>query len=368
MRARIKALRLEWIEFLDLKWGERPGSPQSMFVTARFRLTKVVKTNAGRRKGTQPMYHQFSESSPSHLRLMAQLGYDAQEQMGKSQAHASLLHSTLGNSGNTHAASHAPANPQRVIQRSAVSDIDREAERKYGERMTALQRQRAKRGDSRQEAEQLRRMSEARTNGGINDEDDEEIGADGVPVTRGKKRAKGSFERLKKSLAAKATDSVETLMKSLRTIYGPRTSMAKAAGIEHGESFEERYGIGGAHVSHAVGPRTARPAASTASLAKSIETVRERFDKILGVTPMQNLNKKVVATSEKLAKSLPIGPVRGLRMAAPQYSAEHVEGAAQMALAHGAIDAQSAQVIANSLALGGVGAVPSALMAKLRGE
>jgi hypothetical protein len=45
-----------------------------------------------------------------------------------------------------------------------------------------------------------------------------------------------------------------------------------------------------------------------------------------------------------------------------------VEAAAGAALAHGAIDAQSAQVIANSLALGGVGAVPSALMAKLRGE
>jgi hypothetical protein len=78
--------------------------------------------------------------------------------------------------------------------------------------------------------------------------------------------------------------------------------------------------------------------------------------------------KRVVGAHETLAKSLPAGPVRGLRMAAPQYSAEHVEYAAQAALAHGAIDAQSAQVIANSLALGGVGAVPSALMAKLRGE
>jgi len=67
-------------------------------------------------------------------------------------------------------------------------------------------------------------------------------------------------------------------------------------------------------------------------------------------------------TYQQLAKSL------GLRMAAPRYTVPQVEAAAGAALAHGDIDAQSAQVIANSLALGGVGAVPSALMAKLRGE
>jgi hypothetical protein len=78
--------------------------------------------------------------------------------------------------------------------------------------------------------------------------------------------------------------------------------------------------------------------------------------------------KRIVGAHETLAKSLPTGPVRGLRMAAPQYTTPQVEAAAGAALAHGAIDAQSAQVIANSLALGGVGAVPSALMAKLRGE
>jgi hypothetical protein len=39
-----------------------------------------------------------------------------------------------------------------------------------------------------------------------------------------------------------------------------------------------------------------------------------------------------------------------------------------VALAHGAIDAQSAQVIASSLALGGVGAVPRELMRALEGQ
>ena len=77
---------------------------------------------------------------------------------------------------------------------------------------------------------------------------------------------------------------------------------------------------------------------------------------------------RIVGAYETLAKSIPNGPVRGLRMAAPQYTTPQVEAAAGAALSHGAIDAQSAQVIANSLVLGGVGAVPSALMATLRGE
>ncbi|MGF6880376.1 hypothetical protein [Paraburkholderia sp. MM5477-R1] len=315
-------------------------------------MTKLVKTNAGRRKGTQPMYHQFSESSPSHLRLMAQLGNDVQEQMGKSQTHASLLHSTLRNAGNTHASSHAPANPQRVIQRSAVSDIDREAERKYGERMRALQRQRANRGDSRQDAEQLHRMSKARANGGVVSEEDDEEMVDGAPVSPcslSKSMHVGAFSRLRAGLH----------------------SFMKAQSSDHTDDFATRYGMPTAHVAHVAEPvhvqRSAVAKPTIAALTKSIEATRQRVEKTLGISPMRRVAKEI-ATTAPLAKSLPTGPVRGLRMAAPQYSAEHVEGAAQMALAHGAIDAQSAQMIANSLALGGVGAVPSALMAKLRGE
>lgn len=291
------------------------------------------------------MYHQFSESSPSHLRLMAQLGYDVQEQMGKSQAHASLLHSTLRPAGNAHASSHAPANPLRVIQRSAVSDIDREAERKYGERMTSLQRQRAERGDSRQEAELLHRISEARANGGVVSEEDDEEMVDGAPVSPcslSKSMHVGAFSRLRAGLH----------------------SFMKVQSSDHTDDFDTRYGMPAAHVaSHAA---VAKP--TIAALSKSIETARQRVEKTLGVSPVKHINKKI-ATVSALAKSITgSGAVRGLRMAAPQYSVEHVEGAAQAALAHGAIDAQSAQVIANSLALGGVGAVPSALMAKLRGE
>ncbi|MGF6994652.1 hypothetical protein [Paraburkholderia sp. GAS32] len=298
------------------------------------------------------MYQQFSESSPSHLRLMAQLGYAVQEQMGKSQAHASLLHSTLRTAGNTHAASHAPANPQRVIQRSAVSDIDREAERKYGERMTALQRQRAKRGTGRQDAEQLRRMSEARTNGGINDEDDEEM-IDGVPVSPcslSKSLHAGAFSRLRLGLH----------------------SFMKAQSSDHTDDFATRYGMPTAHVAHVAG-RSAVAKPTIAALSKSIETARQRVQTTLGVSPMRNLNQKMQSIArklgnEQLAKSISGGNMGGLRSAMPRYTTPQVEAAAGAALAHGAIDAQSAQVIANSLALGGVGAVPRELMAKLRGE
>lgn len=303
------------------------------------------------------------EATATHQALMQNLGTP----LLKSQAHANLLHSTLRQSSNDHTHAKAPTNVHSFIARSVKSDIDREAARKYGERMTALQRQRAKRGDSRQEAAQLRSMSDARANGGIEEEDGEEIGADGLPVKRGTKGAKGSFERLKKTLAATATDSFETLMKSLQTMYRPRASMAKAVGIEHGQSFEERYGIASAHVAQAVEVRAAVAKPPIESLSKSIKQVRERVDTALGITRMQRLNKTISTASAKLAKSLPTG-VRGLRSAAPQYTVPQVEAAAGAALSHGAINAQSAQVIANSLALGGVGAVPRELMAKLRGE
>ncbi|MFM0060985.1 hypothetical protein PQR64_35765 [Paraburkholderia phytofirmans] len=264
--------------------------------------------------------------------------------LAKSQAHASLLHSTLRTAGNTHAASHAPANPQRVIQRSAVSDIDREAERKYGERMTALQRQRAKRGTDRQEAEQLRRMSEARTNGGISDEDL----IDGVPVSPcslSKSLHAGAFSRLRLGLH----------------------SFMKAQSIDHTDDFATRYGMPAAHVAHVAG-RTAVVKPTIAAINKSIEATRQCVEKTLGVSPVKHLNKRI-ATVSALAKSIiGGGAVCGLRMAAPQYSAPQIEAASMAALQAGAIDPESAATIQSALNLGGPQAVPSVLLTKLLGE
>jgi hypothetical protein len=293
------------------------------------------------------MYHQFSETSPSHLRLMAQLGYDVQAQMGKSQAHASLLHSTLRTAGNTHAASHAPANPQRVIQRSAASDIDRGAERKYGERMTALQRQRAKRVDSRQEAEQLRRISEARVNGGVVSEEDDEEMVDGAPVSPcslSKSLHVGAFSRLRAGLH----------------------SFMKAQSSDHTDDFATRYGMPAAHVAHVAGrPAVAKP--NIAALTKSIEARRQRVEKTLGFSPMRHVAKKI-ATTATLAKAVSAtGSMRGATERALP-SAEQVQGAAQMALVHGALTPAQCSVLDTQLALGGPAAVPMDIMNILAGR
>lgn len=74
-----------------------------------------------------------------------------------------------------------------------------------------------------------------------------------------------------------------------------------------------------------------------------------------------------IAEPEALAKNLPAA-VRGLRMAAPKYSAEQIEGPAQMALAHGAIDAETAATIQSALNLAGPHGVPAALIRALEGN
>jgi hypothetical protein len=266
---------------------------------------------------------------PKHQRLLSNLGI-----LAKSQTHAAALHENLRRGSNDHAHSKAPSDPKGFIRR-ASPDMT----------LTPAQRQGAQREESRQEAEQLRRMSEARANGGIEDEDDEEIGPEGYPVSSGsslsKSVHKGSFQQLRAGL---------------------HSYLAKSQPVEYGEA------------QFIADLRRGPVVKAPTGLAKSIEKARTTTKKSLGVSTMSTVNTKMQSIArtlgnDQLAKSIGTGgPVRGLRMAAPQYSTEHVEFAAQAALAHGAIDAQSAQVIANSLALGGVDAVPRELMAKLRGE
>lgn len=314
-------------------------------MTAQFLLTNVVKTNAGRRKGTTTMHslltgrEQELAAAPKHQAPLKNLGIGP---LLKSQTHAAALHESLHRGSNHHTHSNAPRDPKGFIRR-ASPDMT----------LTPAQRQRAQREESRHEAEQLRRMSEARTNGGITD-DEEEIGPDGYPVSSGsslsKSMHKGSFQRLRTSL----------------------NTFMKARSSDHADDFTTRYGMPAAHVAHVAG-RTAVVKPTIAALSKSIEATRQRVQTTLGVSPMRNLNQKMQSIArklgnEQLAKSISGGNLGGLRSAMPRYTAPQVEAAAGAALAHGAIDAQSAQVIANSLALGGVGAVPSALMAKLRGE
>ncbi|MFM0451680.1 hypothetical protein PQR21_14935 [Paraburkholderia nemoris] len=270
------------------------------------------------------MYH-FNESSGTHQRLMAQLG------MAKSQAHADALQTHLRRSGNAHD-SDPGENVGRQNANSSKDELltraDTEAERK-----TALERQPAARS--------------ARSDAG-NDEDDEEM-IDGVPVSPcslSKSLHAGAFSRLRLGLH----------------------SFMKAQSSDHTDDFATRYGMPAAHVAG----RTA-VVKTTPAISKSIQTAAANVAKTLGVSPMKSLNQKMATIAgnlgkQQLAKSISGGNTGGMRSAMPRYTAPQVEAAAGAALAHGAIDAQSAQMIANSLALGGVGAVPRELMAKLRGE
>jgi hypothetical protein len=305
-------------------------------------------------------------ASPKHQALLKNLSI-----LAKSQAHASLLASTIRQGSNDHAHAKAPANVHSVIARSAVSDIDREAERKYGERMTALQRQRAKRGGGHQEAEQLRRMSEARTNGGINDEDDEKIGADRVPVTRGTKCAKGSFDRLKKSLAGKVGDSIETVMKALQSTYAPHVSVAKALAEQDasGEGFE-RYGDGftPSGVAHAVAVKAIRATVKPSTPAKpTLATIRKSLDKAaslmksMGLEVSYDSNSATLTGGDAIRKQSMAGAKRK-----PKYSADQILKAASAALHAGAISGADAQAIQHQVNLRGT--CDEALLKKLCGE
>jgi hypothetical protein len=389
-----KAVRFEWITFPGLKSGKPPGSPQGVFVTARFRLTNVVKTNAGTPAGESHMDHSLTsreqdlDATPTHQRLLSNLGI-----LAKSQTHSDALHTLLKKDSNHD--HRAPANPAAVIRSSskdpnltAAQNREAEAERKYGEHKTALQRQRSKRADSRQDDKQLRRMSEARANGGINDEGDEEIGADGVPVTRGMKRAKGSFERMRKALAAKATDSVETLVKSLQAMYGPGATMAKALAEQDssGESFEERYGIP-AHtvVATAVGMKAirtvkpsapAKPKATLGSIRKSLVTLAKSLG---NETLAKSLEAGCGTDSETLAggsamrrQSLDKSRVFGTTVAGDavpatkKFTAAQIEAATSACLAAGRCTASQAATISTYIAMGSM--PPPGLMACLTGE
>ena len=71
---------------------------------------------------------------------------------------------------------------------------------------------------------------------------------------------------------------------------------------------------------------------------------------------------------EELRKSLPTGPVRGLRMGAPRYTAPQIEQASIEAMKAGVLDTETAGVLSNLLAIGGAEAIPSAVIRLLEGQ
>jgi hypothetical protein len=169
---------------------------------------------------------------------------------------------------------------------------------------------------------------------------------------------------LKKSLAAKATDSVETIMKSLQTMYGPRASMAKALAEQDasGEGFEERYGIPAhATVAQAVGVKTIRAAVKP---AKPVNTIASGFARInvllksMGLEASYGTDSATLTGGSAIRKqSLPAKP------AAKPLSPDELLKAASTLLHHGRIDTQTAARVQSEVNL--TGKVSPALMKTL---
>jgi hypothetical protein len=274
--------------------------------------------------------YEFNEASGTHQRLMAALhGGGNHGQLLKSQTHAAAFHESLRRGSNDRAHNKPSSDPKGFIRRASPDMTLTPAQRK---------------ADERAEKEYLRKMSEARANGGINDE--------------------GSFERLKKSLAAKATDSVETIMKSLQTMYGPRASMAKALAEQDasGEGFEERYGIPAhATVAQAVGVKTIRAAVKP---AKPVNTIASGFARInvllksMGLEASYGTDSATLTGGSAIRKqSLPAKP------AAKPLSPDELLKAASTLLHHGRIDTQTAARVQSEVNL--TGKVSPALMKTL---
>ena len=275
------------------------------------------------------------DATPTHRALLSNLGI-----LAKSQSHAAALAASLKtNRNDDHSAPLdlkgfvKKASPDLLLsarQRAADEAHDKAAELAYEKRRKALLASRSNNADD---------------DLGVNPKDEEDDDME-----------EGSGSSLSKSLTPGAFSKLRLgLLQFIKDQYS-----------DHTQSFEERYGA----PAHVVG---LTPVVKPTPISKSIQAASERVAKTLGVSPMKSLNQKMAAIAGKLgnqqlAKSISGGNVGGLRSAMPRYTVPQVEAAASAALAHGAIDAQSAQVIANSLALGGVGAVPRELMAALRGE
>jgi hypothetical protein len=305
--------------------------------------------------------------SGTHVALLNNLGI-----LAKSQAHASLLHSTLRTSGNTHAGSHAPANPQRVIERSATSDIDREAEKAYGARKEALERiaarKRAKPGKSQ--------------------------GGNGGCFTK-------LHSRLKKVLDVSAANA-DDILAALRNL-GSGSAMAKSQPGNYGaDDFmrdlerirsiktdvpQVRTTIAKTHSTlaktHSTLAKTLGVKAPSASMSKVTSGLKKAqgllksmgFDAPAGASSLDVSYNSDSATLtggdalrvQSLDKSRVFGTVVGGDVsAAPKLTPDMIERAASAALAAGQITGAEANQIATYCAMGAI--CPESLLKRLRGE
>jgi hypothetical protein len=261
--------------------------------------------------------------SGNHVALLSNLGI-----LAKSQAHASLLHSTLRTAGNTHAQSRAPANVHSMIERIAASGLDREAERKFGERKKALERQREKR---------------AQSDKGGNDCDFSKLHA-----------------RLKSVLKSGASNA-DDILAALRNLHGKgRTALAKAQPAEWSEpTFESRYGVSGL-VAQAVGVKAIRAAVKPSTPAKPVNTIASGFARINSLLKSMGLEAGYGTDCATLTGG---SAIRKQSLPAKPLSPDELLKAASTLLHHGRIDTQTAARMQSEVNL--TGKVSPALMKTL---
>lgn len=316
------------------------------------------------------MYH-FNEASGTHQRLLAQLGIGT---MSKSQGHADMradnLHAHLSKDGNRDDQAKAPSNPGGVIRRSSPDVTLTAAQRAHAER--------AQKSNER-EYERRRRAVASGTNGDRNPEDDlddNELDENGLMAGSSltKSQTPGSFERLRRRFQAGAS---HVMNKSLRVGSDEQIAAATFEALMkslHGDGGKSQQGSYGTEEFMRDLQRAPAIKPATTALSKSIDAARSSVSKTLGVSPMKSLNQKMAAIAnklgnEQLAKSIGTGgPVRGLRMSTPRYSADQIEQASIAAMRAGVLDGETAGVIGNLLALGGAAAVPSAIIRLLEGQ
>ena len=282
-------------------------------------------------------------AAPKHQALLKNLGVGP---LLKSQTHAAALHQSLRSGSNDHARSNAPTDPKGFIRR-ASPDIT----------LTPEQRQRAQREESLQDADQLRRMSEARSDGGVNDEAETAYMrklAERGRANRGKSGNRGAFDKLRAKVREHLAGS---------------EPMTKAQPVEHNQSFESRYGcaayvaepvtIQRATVAKIAAPAAAKP--SIASIRNSMATIAKSLGNTTLATSLEagyGTDSATLTGGSAIRKqSLPKKP------AAKPLSPDELLKAASTLLHHGRIDTQTAARVQSEVNL--TGKVSPALMKTL---
>lgn len=294
---------------------------------------------------------------PRHSALLSNLGI--LHKSNSADLHSAALHASLRAGKNTHGTEGVPANPKATTSRSTGS-----AETGVSEPA----RRRAEEQDRADEAAYERRrrakLGNANNSDGqgyddpIDDEDDTLAKAQRAYARR--QPNFGAFIKLKLSL---------------------HETMAKAVGTEHGQSFEERYGVA-AHVAATPAPVRAKAAsigkpAATKTVAPSIASIRKSLAgsaRALGNTALAKSLEAGTGTDsatltggsamrkQSLSKRVASTTVGG----DPQPTADQILKAASAALYAGQITGRDAADIERHVNT--TGKCPEPLLKKLRGE